>query len=212
MTKYLKRITVILGMVMFEAKALAKSVLTELKVQKDRKRLKGARLEIGSGFGRKQGFVTLDLHRQTDYPYDLRLGLPFADDCFSLIYSEHTLEHFSRDELVFVLQECRRVLQRGGRFSLAVPRVSLLLRGYSLTDDQFQEAITYDYPNDLRARLDIINYMFYMNGEHRNSFDEENLRMALEQVGFREIRMREFDPLLDLEVRKTGSMYFDCVK
>jgi hypothetical protein len=50
------------------------------------------------------------------------------------------------------------------------------------------------------------------NGEHRWIYDEETMRLLLESVGFVEIQRREFDPELDQELRRFGSMYMQCRK
>jgi len=195
-----------------EGRALSKSLYTDIKVKRNYRKYFGARLEIGSGPKRREGFITLDLSWQTDFPYDLSLGLPFPSNSIGLIYSEHVLEHFYHDEVKFILKECHRVLQKDCVFSVAVPKVYLALRAYTSSDEEFQKAVSYNYPKELKSRLDIINFMLYLQGHHKNSFDDENLKIALEEAGFRDARIRDFDPLLDSECRKDDSLYFEGKK
>lgn len=60
--------------------------------------------------------------------------------------------------------------------------------------------------------MDCINYSMRQNGEHRWYYDEETMRLLLESVGFVEIQRREFDPRLDQELRRVGSLYMQCRK
>jgi predicted SAM-dependent methyltransferase len=212
MNKYFGRIRKVIGMVRIENRAMFKSVCTDIKVRINRKKYYGAKLEIGSGPKRREGFVTLDLSWETDYPYDLSFGLPFPNGSIGFIYTEHVLEHFYHDELKYILKECYRVLQKECIFSIAVPKVHMALRAYTSTDEEFQKAISYDYPKELKSRLDKINFMLYLQGHHKNAFDEENLKIALEDAGFRDVRIRDYDSLLDSEGRKCDSMYFECKK
>jgi SAM-dependent methyltransferase len=50
--------------------------------------------------------------------------LPFADECFAAVISNHSLEHF--DELGAVLAEIGRVVKRDGALFVAVPDASTL--------------------------------------------------------------------------------------
>ena len=60
--------------------------------------------------------------------------------------------------------------------------------------------------------MDVINYIAYMDGQHRYMFDEENLAHVLSVTGFTDVRIRDFDPSLDLPERRQGSIYVAGVK
>jgi predicted SAM-dependent methyltransferase len=212
MNRFIKRFFDIVHLFIFEIKAFIKSLYSLIKAKCFPKKYLGANLEIGCGTSVKKGFIGVDVHWQVDYPFDLRIGLPFNDNSIGFIYTEHTLEHLFFDEFQHILQECHRVLQKGGKLSIAVPRVDKLLKSYILDDAKFHSSISFSYPPSLKARLDIINYMLYMDKQHKNSFDEENLLSALKCAGFVEIKLRNFDPKLDLEVRKHDSLYCVCKK
>src|SRR5712671_6346087 len=51
------------------------------------------RLNLGSGFQAKTGWVNIDLGDRADLALDLRQPLPFADNSATAIYSEHFFEH-----------------------------------------------------------------------------------------------------------------------
>lgn len=212
MNKIIKRFISVNKNFLFEVKILIKSFITYCKVKISAKKYYGVKLELGCGLKAKNGFIGVDIHRQVECPYDLRIGLPFKDNSISFIYTEHALEHLYYDEFNSILIECFRVLMKDAKLSIAVPRVDRLLKAYKSSDSEFKEAISYDYPPNLKTRLDIINYMFYMDQQHKNSFDEENLLAALKTSGFTNVKIREFDPDLDLEERKNDSIYCECIK
>jgi hypothetical protein len=51
-----------------------------------------------------------------------------------------------------------------------------------------------------------------MAGEHKYMFDEENLVFILKSKGFRNVRLREFDPSLDMPERDIESIYAEAEK
>ena len=62
--------------------------------------------------------------------HDLRKPLPFEAESMSVIYSSHTLEHLYRSEAEMLLDECYRVLRRGGIIRLVVPDLLSLAKRY----------------------------------------------------------------------------------
>lgn len=107
-----------------------------------------------------------------------------------------------------LLRECHRVLIPGGSFSLAVPNARIFLEGY-LRPDRFDKNsyCSYDAGLSYASKLDYVNYIAYMGGEHKHMFDEENLPFVLSEAGFKSIRLRDFDPAIDLAVRRHESLY-----
>jgi hypothetical protein len=51
-----------------------------------------------------------------------------------------------------------------------------------------------------------------MDGHHNYMFDEENLIYILKSKGMRNVRVREFNPSLDLKVRDFESIYAEAEK
>jgi predicted SAM-dependent methyltransferase len=196
-----------------EARAVVCSVvgLVKVRVRFDRRRLN--RLEIGCGASRKPGFITSDLSLGTDFPFDLRLGLPFPDASLDFIYSEHVLEHLTFSDIMPLLRDCHRALKPAGVLSVVVPNARIYLEAY-LRPDGFDPGLycTYDTGLLLKTRLDYVNYMSYMGGEHRHMFDEESTLALLKEAGFREARLRAFDPALDQESRRYESLYAEGAK
>jgi hypothetical protein len=46
-----------------------------------------------------------------------------------------------------------------------------------------------------------------MDGEHKYMFDEENLVFILRSKGLKNVRLRQFDSSIDLQVRDFESIY-----
>ena len=168
-------------------------------------------LELGSGPKSKSGWLTVDTCKGADVFWDLRLRLPFPDFTFTTVYCSHVLEHFSYTDLRKLLSEINRVLKPGGSFLIAVPDASLYVDIYNGKLDS-TPFLKYEPAVVSREPMDILNYIFYMGGEHKFMFDKQNLRSHCESAGFERGALREFDPDLDLEFRRYESLYFKCEK
>jgi predicted SAM-dependent methyltransferase len=172
------------------------------------------KLEMGVGSSRrKPGFITSDLDFRTDFPFDLRLGLPFKAGSLEFIYAEHVLEHFNSEDLCALLLDCHRVLKPGGRLSVAVPDAAIYLQGYFEGQKfdkekycQYECGLSYESP------IDFVNYIFYMGGHHRYMFDQAGLLAALSKAGFKNARLRQFDASLDQAGRRYESIYAEGTK
>ncbi len=104
------------------------------------------KLEIGSGPIKKKEFISSDINLHTDYPFDLRLGLPFPPDSIDIIYAEHVFEHFDYKTLVNLLRDCYHVLKPGGVLSAAVPDAEIYLKAYADGHDfNYKEYCKYDF-------------------------------------------------------------------
>ena len=86
-----------------------------------------AKLEIGCGnqeHWRADYHIRLDkIDFGQDIVWDLLNGIPLPDNFCSHIYASHTFEHLPQDKIVFVMNECWRVLRKGGELWVIVPHV-----------------------------------------------------------------------------------------
>ena len=94
--------------------------------------------------------------------------LPFAHDSFDLVWCSETIEHVA--DGLGLLQECRRVLRRGGRLVLTTPAHPLWRRTLIAI-----------------ARFDA---HFDPLGQHLRFFTKASLGTALELAGFSHVRIR----------------------
>jgi hypothetical protein len=60
--------------------------------------------------------------------------------------------------------------------------------------------------------MEHINYHFRQNGKHRFAYDEETARKILESVGFYPVARRVYQPGLDSERRRIGSLFIAATK
>jgi predicted SAM-dependent methyltransferase len=171
-------------------------------------------IELGAGNKRGQGgWTTIDMTAHCDLYWDLRRGLPFPDATVGKIYSSHFFEHLSFREAQLFLEECRRVLVPAGNFSICVPNARLYIEAY-VAKRQLDPAafLGYGPAYDRTTSMDYVNYIAYMDGQHKYMFDEENLLHILAARGFRNARLRAFDPSLDIPERRIESIYAEAEK
>ena len=103
------------------------------KLKREPQLLQPARLNLGSGRFRKEGFVNVDLGPSADVTLDLRQGLPFASGSCEFIFSEHCFEHFDYPEPISSLfRECFRVLEPNGELCFSVPDTEWPLSDYRM--------------------------------------------------------------------------------
>lgn len=175
------------------------------------KKFDGDKLEIGSGPVKRPQWVTLDMCKGADIFWDLRLPLPFSDDRFSFIYSSHVIEHFQYRQLDRLLREMHRILRPGGIMSICVPDARIYIDLYNTKADP-QVFLEYKPAVISKHSMDVLNYMFYMDGQHKMMFDPENLIYHLGMRGFVDCVERNFDGALDMVERRPTSFYVECRK
>ena len=172
------------------------------------------KVNLGCGPNPKPGWINIDLFDPgADLRLDLREKWPFADSSVSHIYSEHVFEHFElHEEVVHFLSEAHRVLQSAGLFNVGVPDTEWPLRAYGNPDNPYWPFSKTVHPQWCETQLDHINYHFRQDGEHKYAWDFETLARSLRRFGFTEVSRREFDPALDAEFRRTGTLYVTAIK
>lgn len=193
---------------------LAQHIKSRLYIMKVLKKQEKNYLEIGAGDKKgENGWVTLDLSMKSDICWDLREGIPFPDESIHKIYSSHLFEHLYFDEGQLLLNECLRVLVKDGIFSICVPNARLYIESY-LKGNELDRSKFFNYKSAYNntSRIDYVNYIAYMNKQHKYMFDEENLVAVLEKANFRNVRLREFDPALDKQQRDFESIYAEAQK
>ena len=175
----------------------------------------GLQLHLGSGPNYKTGWVNIDLHQSADLSLDLREPLPFPGGSCSIVYSEHVLEHFDYPEPVrSMLRDWHRVLAPGGTCRIGVPDTGWIMAAYAggPGDRYFTLAKERWHPKWCRTPMEHVNYHFRQDAEHRFAYDEETLQRALTEAGFVDVARVPFDPAIDSEARKLGTLYVTATK
>jgi predicted SAM-dependent methyltransferase len=170
-------------------------------------------VELGAGGKKGQGeWVTIDLSNACDIYWDLRKGIPFPSESVRKIYSSHFFEHLSFRQADAFLEECKRVLIPAGVFSICVPNARIYLEAYCKGAPLSPSYFVYQPAYNHTTLIDCVNYMAYMDGHHKQMFDEDKLLFVLRSKGFKNVRLRPFDPSLDLEARDYESIYGEAEK
>lgn len=175
-------------------------------------------INLGCGPVPLAGWVNVDIARgpHVDVVWDLRRGLPFADESCAVIFSEHVIEHLDREDALKLLRECHRVLQKGGVVRLSTPDAERFLRSYA-GDGEFLSHP--EFPEAIETALDRINMMMREGGQHLWVYDAESLLLLLRRAGFASASVQEFGVSqharmreIDTPGRRFESFYVEAVK
>jgi predicted SAM-dependent methyltransferase len=178
--------------------------------------LRPAKINLGSGSCRKEGFLNVDMFPGGDLTLDLRRKLPFESGCCEIIFSEHCIEHIDYPETATDLfRECLRILKPGGTLRLSVPDTAWPLADYAKGSEAeyFRVCALHSWhPGYCTTRLEHINYHFRQGGAHLFAYDEETAGKILQGVGFQDVRRVSFDPNMDSRHREIGSLFMSARK
>lgn len=88
--------------------------------------LEGMKLNIGSGYRPRFGWINLDYDKDVfpDVVRDVAEGLPFDSDKFEEVYSSHVIEHVK--DVFFYMYEIWRVSKNGARIEILAPHCGYL--------------------------------------------------------------------------------------
>jgi ubiquinone/menaquinone biosynthesis C-methylase UbiE len=177
--------------------------------------------------------------------HNLAKGIPFADASVEAVYHSHVLEHLDRPVAAAFLRDVYRVLKPGGVHRMAVPDFEKRCRDYlnhldacsdpgeAVRHDEFiagvleqsvrKAAFGSAQQSAFRRRLEnrILGDARRRGETHQWMYDRVNLLVLLEQAGFREIRVCEFNRSripgwgqyrLDLAEHRNESLYVEAVR
>jgi len=151
--------------------------------------------------------------------WDLRKGIPFNDNVFDCIYCAQFIEHLDREKLPFFLNECYRVLHKGGIIRIVTPNLEYGVSKYlniikkikndfnnnffwqqydSVMDEIFEQMVRKESFGTSKQNLlvKIIERIFkgdaIKSGEiHRWLYDYFSLRRILEKIGFKNVKKKK---------------------
>jgi predicted SAM-dependent methyltransferase len=179
---------------------------------------KDLRLNVGCGPNALPGWVNIDMARApgVDVVWDLRRGLPFADESCAVVFGEHVVEHMPKEAAEFMAREARRVLQPGGVLRLSTPDAGRYLRSY-VGDREFLRHPSFGRPAE--TPLERINQMMREDGQHLWAYDAESLILLLRKAGFSTAVEQQFGQSLhpslrgiDSESRAFETLYMEAVR
>ena len=168
-------------------------------------------VNVGCGAEGRVGWVNIDSAGApgVDLVRDCRTAIPLPPASARGIFTEHFLEHLDYyEEAPRFLGECRRVLQPGGILRIIVPDGSKYLKSYCSGDlEEFagfsplmdmtpeSDVAPFSVNRDIvpfRTKMEVVNFHFRQNGQHRFSYDFETLARLLEDSGFESVAQSEF--------------------
>lgn len=120
---------------------------------------------------------------------DLKKGLPFPTNSVDVIFSSHTLEHFTYEEGIALFFEIYRVLKIGAPLCVIVPDMDLYISNYVQRNHEFLTVpeIIGGQPKDNLADNFLMNFYSdprFNNTCHKYGYNFENLSSTLRLVGF----------------------------
>jgi hypothetical protein len=154
---------------------------------------------------------------------DIVRGLPIPQSSCSLLYCSHVLEHLTFEDMHTALENSYKVLREGGVFRLVVPDLRALSSAYM--QDQRSDAANIFMRNsglgkeaNHRGVVGKLRDLFG-NSQHLWLWDEPSLRIALEKVGFSQVRLANFHDshfpefkALEQADRWAGCLGIECIK
>ena len=185
-------------------------------------------INLGCGNSYVNNFINVDFfgNKMIDYGMDLRFPFKIESNSIDGIFSEHTFEHLSHQEVNNALGECYRILKPEAKIRIIVPDLSILIERYCSNDDEwFQkwhdlvlEDPSRHYMKKYFTKMFAINFTasYY---HHKSCWDFESLKKVLTSNGFVNIEKCNYNlgtPELlidnDSEDRKLVSIYIEGKK
>jgi predicted SAM-dependent methyltransferase len=181
-------------------------------------------LDIGAADTPAGDFVAIDFFgRKGVYGADLRYPLLVDDAAVDGIFTEHTFEHLSFDDVRRLAGECFRVLKPGGRIRVIVPDVSIFLARYQANDlawfREWERVTLLPRGRRFVTPMQAISFITQEYG-HRSAWDFATLAKVLGEAGFVDVEAAAYrqgrDPRLlrdkDAESRRLVSLYAEAAK
>jgi predicted SAM-dependent methyltransferase len=175
-------------------------------------------VNLGCGYRPMKGWVNVDRARgpEVQVVWDLASGLPFPDSSCAAVFSEHLIEHVTKEAATRLLSECHRVLKSGGVLRVSTPDAERYLRSYA-GDGEFLRHSGFLEP--VETPLERINQMMRERGQHLWVYDAESLILLLRKTGFSSAAEQQFGvsthprmQRIDSAERAFESLYVEAIK
>ncbi len=149
--------------------------------------------------------------------FDIRRKLPFENQSVDFIYCSHVLEHFEIWEALKILNECKRVLKKGGWLRVVIPDINKMIKIYQEHGAEKFCCLWWGYPKNIKPKnfLEKISRKFIR--DHQWHYDQKEIAALIKQAGFSKVCLREFQKgkvkdinKLDLFEVKNHSLYMEA--
>lgn len=148
--------------------------------------------------------------------HDLTMKFPFNNDSVDIIYSSHTLEHFTKEQGYFILNECYRVLKKDGILRVVVPDLKIIITDYvnnkiHAEDFVYNLGVLSDNKQEKGFIRTILNYYFSLS-PHKCMYDHESLIKICNSIGFIANRRNAYDSAInDITLIEKSNRVIDAV-
>ena len=167
------------------------------------------KLQIGTGTNVMEGWLNSDLYPRKGMIYlNATKPLPFPNQSFDYIYSEHMIEHISFQDGYKFLEDSFRILRAGGKIRIATPNLSFYLKLFSTNKTPEQkEYMEWMYSNWIKkSGASFQNEAFILNlvqhaWGHVFIYDFVTLKSVLEKIGFDSIKQFECQISEDINLK-----------
>ncbi len=209
-----------------EIKAIESHIKNSNNFEKDFLKVKDLRkLQIGGGKRTLEGFINVDIFQPADIVWDCRSGLPFKEDAFDFIFTEHFLEHVDYPvSALKIVNECYRVLSKSGELYISLPDAGKVIDAYNRDDKKYLTELNNECyvkrnpPVVINGNIDYVNYLFRDQIEntkytiHHWAYDFESLRNILQRAGFSNVQRTTLIPEYCNPAREFYSLYIKAIK
>jgi SAM-dependent methyltransferase len=151
---------------------------------------------------------------------DIRKKLPFPNESIAIIYTSHVLEHLTKVQFLFFIEESYRVLKIGGILRIALPDLKIFIDRY--TQKPFADVLIKELcmiEDHGTSILERIKFLIIGPRNHQWMYDISSAILMLEKTKFRNIFSMPAGSTnisapgdLNLYERQDESFYIELVK
>jgi len=149
--------------------------------------------------------------------FDVRRKIPLPNHSVKVIFCEHFLEHLDYyHEVPIFLNECYRILIRGGVIRIVVPDTVAYMEAY-FDNDGLEMMSRLRNVQGLKTKMEVINKVFRQGIKHHFAYDQETLFFVLQNAAFKPSawsygKSQMENLTLDRPERRRESLYVEGLK
>lgn len=149
------------------------------------------KLQIGAGPNLLGGWLNTDKFPRSPrcVHLDASKPFPFPDSIFHCVFSEHQIEQLSYQQGLFMLRECFRVLNPGGKVRIATPSLDTLADLIASEKSDVQQQYIRWITDVFLPEIKVYHASVVVNNAMRSwghvfIYDRATLKNSLEEAGF----------------------------
>ena len=155
------------------------------------------KLQVGGGIHkvRREGWLNGDIIAGDIY-LNAKKAFPFPNESIDIVFAEQFIEHLKFSDGFEFLEECHRVLKKGGKIRLATPDLKLLISTYedrnpNVTLKTAMQRHKNNHNRALTTACHFLNDFFRLWG-HSFIYDDSTLGLHVRNAGFSNVIRKKF--------------------